>query len=298
MIYSLIININSGSGNNRKKFLEVKKYFPEKDQLKIHETVSVREMHKLLDKEINESDVLIFAGGDGTIREALAYCYYNSYEKAIGIIPSGSGNDLVRSLNIKNDLKSCIETILIGQTTTVYPVKLNDSIYFNVASIGLDAEIVAQQKKYKKIVNGPLSYVAGAIEKIATFKADDLELYIDGQKSERTYAMVVMASGSYYGGGMNIAPQSSLHNKKINVVCLAEKNKLKIFSYLPKMMKGNHLSLAGVDHFFCDELVVKSKSKIKINLDGDLSSGNYIKVRKLTGRGLKVFVPDSSLKSK
>ncbi len=295
MIYSLIININSGSGNSRKKFLEARNYLPEGDQLKIHETVSVREMHKLLDKEIEESDVLIFAGGDGTIREALAYCYYNNYEKAIGIIPSGSGNDLVRSLNIKNDLKSCIETILAGQTTTVYPVKLNDNIYFNIASIGLDAEITDRQKEYKKIVSGPLGYVASALEKIATFKVKDLELYIDGQKSEQTYAMVVMASGSYYGGGMKIAPQSSLHNKKINVVCLNENNKLKWFYYLPKMMKGNHLDLEGVDHFFCDELVVKSKVKMKINLDGDVSTGNYVKVSKLTDRGLKVFVPQKPL---
>ncbi len=295
MRYSFIININSGRGNQKKDFLIVKEMLPEGDTIKFYETASINQMEKILAKEKELSDVLIFAGGDGTFRAALSYCYKYKIKLPIGLIPAGSGNDFVRSLNISNDLEKNMKAIIAGNTQIVYPIQLNDSVYFNVASVGLDAEIVNKQKVYKKYISGSMSYMASTIENLVTFKPHEVELYIDGEKINNKYSLIAMASGKYYGGGMNIAPNADLHSEYINVMCLKENNKLKWPYYLTKMIKGKHLKLKGVDEFNCKSLIIKSKREIKINLDGDLTMGNYIKVKKITNSKIRILTSSAAI---
>jgi diacylglycerol kinase (ATP) len=87
----------------------------------------------------NMTDVVVVAGGDGTINEAAGSLINSSIK--FGIIPMGSGNGLARHLSIPMNTKNAIKVIRSLKTLTIDAGIVNDQPFFCTAGIGFDAYI-------------------------------------------------------------------------------------------------------------------------------------------------------------
>src|SRR5919199_2151366 len=89
-----------------------------------------------------EIDSVIIAGGDGTLNAAAGALVETGLP--LGILPTGTANDLARTLAIPGDLPQAASVIAAGRRGRIDLGDVNGHPFFNVASIGLSAELARQ----------------------------------------------------------------------------------------------------------------------------------------------------------
>ena len=107
------------------------------------------------------ADIIIVAGGDGTIHHAAPALL--AARKPFGIIPLGTANDLARSLDIPPDPIEAARIILAGQRRTIDLGDVNGEPFFNVASMGISVELAHELTRETKRRFGAFSYVVAGV---------------------------------------------------------------------------------------------------------------------------------------
>jgi diacylglycerol kinase (ATP) len=108
----------------------------------------------------DHTELVIAAGGDGTIH-AVAKGLIGT-QSALGIIPTGTMNDLARSLSIPETIEAACEVIAQGETHKIDVGDANGQAFFEVAGIGLEARLFPAGEEIK--APGLLSTLRGVIE--------------------------------------------------------------------------------------------------------------------------------------
>lgn len=179
-------------------------------------------------------DVIVAAGGDGTINEVASKVLLN--EKVLGILPLGSGNGLARFLNIPRNLKAAIHLINILKTDRIDAARFNDKLFFNMAGMGFDAHLSSVFSADKK--RGLSGYLKLGFREVFSYKAQQYEIQIDGKKYVRNAFVVSVANSSQYGNDFFISPLASVKDGLLDV-CIIKPFpilKLPVLSYV--LLKG------------------------------------------------------------
>ena len=111
----------------------------------------------------NHVDFIIAVGGDGTLNEVVNGVMQARKENpdsnpSIGILPYGSGNDFVKTINTTNDIKKLASLINQGSTTPVDLGKIsfekdgisNARYFINIADLGIGPEVVLKTNNSKQ----------------------------------------------------------------------------------------------------------------------------------------------------
>lgn len=153
------------------------------------------------------SDLLICAGGDGTINHTAQKIIQTSIP--LGIIPLGSGNGLARTLRIPLDMDASIAQFKEPKITKIDTGKVNGDLFLISVGFGLDADIAHDFEK--TYVRGMFPYIVSGIRR---FFSEELETYritdLDTKESWEGTALVTCVTNSeQFGGGAIVAPGAS-----------------------------------------------------------------------------------------
>jgi YegS/Rv2252/BmrU family lipid kinase len=243
---------------------------------------------------------IVVLGGDGTFNEVInGIPDFN--EVLLGYIPSGSSNDLARSLKIPKDPVEALSNILKPTKfkyldhgmitfldTDIAPRKFACS-----SGMGYDANVCleVQESPLKKRLNrfgaGKFVYIAIAVKQLITAKPLGATIIVDGMKKD-TYKKVLMVSSmihKYEGGGILMAPSADPCDGKLSV-CLAHGiSTVKAFFILPTMFLGKHVNFRGVETFHCNEIEIIIDRESGVHTDGEVPAVcTHIKVSSIPGQ--------------
>ena len=258
MKYVFIINPVSGKTNYEKIKENIHKYLKNEEYI-IHETKKPLDATKMASKYKNEEDTVVYAvGGDGTLNEvvngiALGKC-------KLGIVPTGSGNDFYKTLKKYNKKEGKID---LGS--------INDRYFINIASVGFDAEVcyeanlIKDKGHFKKI-----AYILGAIKKMFSFKCLNTDIKLDDDLFSSRITLMAICNGRFYGGGFNIAPLASFDDDHFDVYYAKETNFFSLLALLLKLLRGTHEKSKKVIKKIADNILIKSKKELIINVDGEI----------------------------
>jgi diacylglycerol kinase (ATP) len=223
---------------------------------------------------------LVAVGGDGTVHEVTNGIMQtgNSKDTSLGIICTGTGSDLARTLGISHDVTVAChsltqdhrKTIDLGLVTYVKNGRPQQRYFVNGAGIGFDATVVAATEKMPKLL-GDLSYLIGLLRTFLTYRNKIVKFKI-GDKAFETGKMLslVVANGRYFGGGMQIAPNAKLDDGQFDTVIIGNFGKIELLRNLSKVYKGTHLSLTKVRVESGTSISVESQQKLLVQADGEL----------------------------
>jgi diacylglycerol kinase (ATP) len=223
---------------------------------------------------------LVAVGGDGTVHEVANGIMQtgNSKDTRLGIICTGSGSDLSRTLGISHDVNLACSSLThdrrqiidIGLVTYFKKGRAEQRYFVNGAGIGFDATVVAATEQLPKIL-GDLSYLVGLLRTFLTYRNKTVTFKI-GDKAYETAKMLslVVANGRYFGGGMHIAPQAKLDDAKFDTVIIGNFGKLELIRNLSRVYKGTHLTHPKVRLEKDIHIMVESKQKLLVQADGEL----------------------------
>lgn len=206
--------------------------------------------------------LVVALGGDGTISEtASGVLRHNAQAGAkvgFGIVPAGTGSDLARTLGLSNDPVAALaaatgdrsRTIDAGTVEFVADDGRPASRYFiNIASLGLsgptDRAVNAAKRSAK--VAGKLVFFFHTVRELLRYRFQDVVVRVDdGEPVAARIAVVAIANGRYFGGGMEIAPGARPDDGLFEVVIFRGANKLRLIAEMNKIYSGAHVKLPGV----------------------------------------------------
>ncbi|MDF2673534.1 MAG: diacylglycerol kinase catalytic region [Clostridiales bacterium] len=233
-------------------------------------------------------DRIVAVGGDGTVNDVLNGIVGTS--AALGVIPGGSGNDFIRSINKHKEIKKIINDNIYGKILKSDIGICNGKYFINVASSGFDAQVVMETEKAKKIFSGSLAYIAAVIKTIFMYKGRKVNIKIDDYILTENTLLVAVANGKYYGGGMLPAPRAELDDGYFDVCHIKQVPKAKMLLLFPRFIKGKHESIKEVSVFKGKKIVIDSNEELPVNLDGETFYSSQINFEILP-KGINIIVP-------
>lgn len=236
--------------------------------------------------------LIIACGGDGTISEVANGILSAGSDAELGIVPSGTGGDFRKTVEIPARASAAARILSTGQTRLIDVGKVTftnnrgelESRYFlGVASFGLSADVVARVKeggpewlpaKAPKWLSGRVSFAAAMLQTAARKSATRVVVQLDDDDARHmTVANLCIANARYFGGGMKIAPNAKLSDGKFDVVSIGDLGAARILANAPRLYVGAHLSMQQVGHALAAKVfarAVEANQNIEIEVDGEI----------------------------
>lgn len=298
MKHLFIINKTAGKGESCNTVLAQLKQI-KKDDVEIRFTESAGHATQLAREYVQSSDefVRVYAcGGDGTVNEVISGIY-DLDNCAFAPVPTGSGNDFIRSFDFEKEDFLNIEKMMNGSEVCIDLLKCNDRVSCNSVTIGYDCAVAKNVEKFKKrrMITSSFAYKMSIFYCLFNGRKHDFKVMIDGEElqNEGTYLLSLCAKGKYYGGGIKCAPEADNSDGLIDFMAIPTVGVAKFIGLLPSFTKGEHLDNPKADfitHQKCREVNYISEEPFEIGVDGEIVTVQNASISVLP-KALKVVMP-------
>ncbi len=259
---------------------------------------------------------IVACGGDGTINEvANGILQSGEKEAELGILPSGTGGDFRRSLDVPNTAREAAKGLRNGQTKTIdvgkvtffnYHDQETSRYFLNISSFGLSASINERVKTNGSLLaawlpgdtlRGKAKFAISTLREVFDSEFTTVRVRIDDAEEKLLNTInFCVANARYFGGGMKIAPDALLDDGFFDVVNIGDIKTAKIILNAFRLYNGSHLSLDEVKHKNARRVEVRpanEKQIIQLETDGELP-GRLPAIYEIVPHALKVRVPKNT----
>ncbi|MBS4209559.1 diacylglycerol kinase [Bacillus sp. FJAT-50079] len=235
-------------------------------------------------------DLVIAAGGDGTINEVVNGLAEQDYRPKLGVIPTGTTNDFARALQIPRDIDDAVDIILTGDTIPVDIGRMNDSYFINIAGGGRLTELTYEVPSKLKTVLGQLAYYLKGIEMLPSIHPAEVSIEYDGKLFEGEIMLFLIGLTNSIGGFEKLAPDSSVNDGLFTLMILKKTNLAEFIRVASLALRGEHINDPNLIYVKANHIKVKSSEKMQLNIDGEYGGLLPAEFSNLY-RHLDVFVP-------
>jgi len=237
-------------------------------------------------------NLIIACGGDGTISEIANGILDSGKDVELGILPSGTGGDFRKTLEIPSQPRAAARILRTGRTRRIDVGRVsfvdNDGAevtryFLGVASCGMSTKVIQRVKNggpdwlpvnTPQWLGGRVSFGESLVHNAMRSEATRVVVQLD-DSHERQLSVVnlCIANARYFGGGMKIAPDAKLADGKFDVVSVGDLSALKIVTSAPRVYLGSHLSMPEVSHSLAKKVIVRAATRdtqVPLEIDGEL----------------------------
>ncbi|MGN0907606.1 MAG: diacylglycerol/lipid kinase family protein [Bullifex sp.] len=244
-------------------------------------------------------DIIVAAGGDGTVNEVANGIMLSGKKVAFGILPIGRGNDFAYSAGIPADLDKAVDLIL---TTAARPIDvgllyggnaLEGRYFLNGAGFGFEPEVNFRASSYRN-VNGFASYLLAFLHSFCFLpRPYDMTLTVDGSDINLKTQQVSVCNGRRMGAAFIMGPEAVMNDGLLDVVYANRPLKrLKITTVALRFFSGTQLKTSVMTMKRASEHVIirTMRPEMKIHVDGEEISrdADYCRIE-LIENGLRLF---------
>jgi YegS/Rv2252/BmrU family lipid kinase len=169
-------------------------------------------------------DVVVAAGGDGTVNEVINGLV--GMETALAALPIGTVNVWVRELGLPLQPRAAAVALLDAQVRAIDLGKAGDRHFLLMAGIGFDAAVTAEVGAHEKRRLGIYAYVFRALDLARHFRGTRARVIVDGKALRTRALMIVLGNSQLYGGILKITARASLDDGLLDV-CIIKGNTLR-----------------------------------------------------------------------
>jgi lipid kinase YegS len=241
--------------------------------------------------EAREVDLVVAAGGDGTLNEVV-HGLMNIPDGArpiLGIVPLGTANDFATGCGIPRDPAKALTLCMKGESVPIDVGKANDHWFINAASSGFGAEITATTSPELKRLLGPAAYtVMGAILAINLHHYQG-RLILPDREITGSGPVAIVGNGRQTGGGVQVAPRACIDDGLLDVLVVRQVPPTALLAAARELQQlphdGEYISYRQTPW-----LEVRSEEAIPVNLDGEPLSFSTVRYEVLP-KAIQLIVP-------
>jgi diacylglycerol kinase (ATP) len=219
---------------------------------------------------------IIVSGGDGSIGDAL-----NGLMQAagpgkeaigpLGIMPTGSANDIVFALGLPTDLIEAAKVIAAGKTKAMDIGKLNNRYFANNSAAGLEPYVTIKHEKIHWI-KGMARYLVAAVQAIMDKPEWRADVKWDGGDFSGPISLISIGNGRRTGGFF-MTPHADLFDGKLTLAFGYRPTRLGLFQALPRAFnedKGSYVEMEGMRELHATRISVHLDKPSPAHTDGEL----------------------------
>jgi len=212
-------------------------------------------------------DLVVAAGGDGTINEAVNGLAMR--QTPLGIVPLGTANVLAREVGIPLEPEDAFRRAISFEPEDIALGHLESgglSRYFCLmAGVGFDASVVHNVNTALKKRIGKWAYVLKALQTFVLWQSPSMNVTVDGQPNLCQSAIICNARK--YAGDFVMAPQADIRQPGFTVVLIKGMDRKTILGFALALVGGRHLGLRNVEAINGQEIMIDSEAFMQV--DGD-----------------------------
>lgn len=234
---------------------------------------------QLAKKAASNYDLLVAAGGDGTVAEVVTgILSADSNVPALGIVPLGTGNDVAEVLGIQSNA-SAIHSLATGRTRLIDVLEVHcrqngrRTIRYALlfAGVGIISDSLRKTTPLlKRLFGQRLAYPAGLARSLCFYRPPQMTVAYGDQTSQERFLFVGASNTEIAGGGMKIAPGAKVDDGLLNINLIGDVRRWKALLLLRRLCRGRHTGHPKVRYLTASSLEISSPADLEVAADGDL----------------------------
>lgn len=189
---------------------------------------------------------LVVCGGDGMVHLGLQAVART--DVSLGVIPSGTGNDVARYLGLpRRDPVAAADRVIASRTRRIDVAVSGGRYYVTVLAAGFDA-LVNERANDMRWPRGQMRYNLATLAELRTFRPLTYSLELDGVTARYDAVLVAVGNGPSYGGGLRITEGASIDDGLLDVVVIQAMNRRRLVRSYPRLFSGTVDEVAQYVH--------------------------------------------------
>lgn len=218
---------------------------------------------------------IVVAGGDGSVYEAVNGIMKAGGGAALGVIPTGTGNDFAKAcdipLNWQHATQLLADRIAAHASRRKIDIgRMNDRFFANGAGIGFDARVTRIARSYRLPI-GDLVYLLAIFRAMADgIATPELRIRTADFELDGPVTLANVSNGPWIGGMFHIAPMASNHDGSFELLIADPVSRRRIITLLPKLISGTHVGADEIRHMSVTSVVIEASEPVPAHLDGEV----------------------------
>lgn len=243
-------------------------------------TERVGHASELAGEAAGKYETVVAVGGDGTINEVANGILDAGGETVLGVLPRGTGSDLVRTLGVPHDWKGAAGVLAegrrrqidVGRATFTLPDGEQGSRWFvNAAEVGFGAMVSEAVNHPARWLPGPGAFMWAIVTTMFRHHPSKTSWRADGRDARKVLlSNAWIANGRYSGGGILSAPRASIDDGLLDFIVVEHAGPLARLSGLPKLRSGKFIQMRQVTYTQGAQVAFESTPEQQVEVDGDV----------------------------
>lgn len=243
--------------------------------------------------DIDEYDLVVCSGGDGTLDETVTGMMKRENRLPIGYVPAGTTNDFARSLKISGNMQKAAMDIVSGKEFACDVGSFNDDIFVYVAAFGIFTDVSYETNQQMKNVLGHLAYVLEGAKRISSIPSYHLRIEHDGEMLEGDYMFGMITNSRSVGGFKNITGRDvKLDDGLFEVTLIKMPFNMIELNLIITSLVGNKIHGDYMQNFKTASLFIEADEEIPWTLDGEFGGEHKEVLIRNEKQALRLMVPD------
>lgn len=232
-------------------------------------------------------DVVVAAGGDGTVNEVVNGLLFSSEDapsKPLGILPLGTGNDFSDMAGLPRDLCAAVKIIAAGNTRQIDAGRVSysdqeddvkggrkwhDRYFDNSCGVAMEPSVALEVERMTRL-SGNFRYIVGVFRGFLKLRSWDMQIHWDGGCITGPTLLLSVANTPRTGGVFNVAPTASPDDGLFDVVYAPGMPKLEVLTIIPRLFSGSHVKHDKIRTIRTTRLWISSEPGTPMHVDGEL----------------------------
>ena len=175
--------------------------------VRIHQTTAPGDAAETAAREGGQYDLVVAAGGDGTLNEVISGLMRLDAPPPLGYLPQGTTNDFASCLKISRDPVEAARAIVLDRVRELDVGTWNRRSFVYVASFGAFTRSSYAASQAAKNALGHFAYILEGMKDLNTLRPYHIRLTADGEELEGDYLFGAVCNSTSIGGLMKLDPE-------------------------------------------------------------------------------------------
>jgi YegS/Rv2252/BmrU family lipid kinase len=257
--------LNPAAGIQPVRYILSKELQRRRNYLSLFRSLSVDESGLHIKKSFENFDVFVAAGGDGTVRSVASELIGTN--KALAVLPMGSGNGFAREFGFRPNIPSLLKDIDKDQKMIVDVIYVNNNLCLNVAGVGLDSFVAHSFNKLG--TRGFWSYAYATLKNFISLKPFRVTVSLENETISENLFSFTFANTRQFGNNAIIAPEAKPNDGIIDLVMVKPFPKYLVPLIAWRLFRGTMNKSAYVRYIKTDKPFTISTGEKRFHIDGE-----------------------------
>ena len=270
-----LVNPNAGQRRVNKSLTEIIGIFNEGGyEVTVFLTNGPGSGTKIVQERAGDYDLVVCAGGDGTLNETITGVLRAGASCPVGYIPCGSTNDFASTLKLSMDVVQAAKDIMEGAPVEYDVGRWGDRYFVYIASFGAFTRVSYTTPQNLKNALGHLAYVLSGIQELPQIRNIPMALELDGQVLDGEYLFGAVSNSTSVGGVFTLdASQVDLRDGKFEVILVRMPRDMAELTQCATALQNHTYDCAAITFRSVSRLRVHQDPALLWTLDGERAEG-------------------------